>query len=186
MPAYLSYTYGHVHTSCAGGHFSTAFWFPEIERGIHFDTYADAQLYELAQSAILPFIETCSKQTIELLRKDRSAGIEEQPKGSNVCGFTSTHFLYEALEKLRSLNYAELKQETSHTERQRKLYNHLANLETRAITYERWRREACDDIDVLINEYKEHRKRKAADPSVSDALASKRRLVDASEGFSPS
>ena len=33
--------------------------------------------------------------------------------------------------------------------------------ETRAVTYSRWRREAGEDLDVMIGEYTSHRKRKA-------------------------
>ena len=146
-----------------GGHFSTAFWFPAIARTIHLDTLKGCKLFELMVKELMPFITFCSPhQVVEApLRKDSSSGVQEQLEGSLVCSVTAVRFLHVALEKLKQINYDELQTETSPRQRQEALYAYLAALETHAVTYSRWRREAGEDLDVMIGEYTSHRKRKA-------------------------
>ena len=111
---------------------------------------------------LMPFITFCSHQSVEEpLRKDSSSGIQEQLQGTLVCSVTAIRFLREALERLQQINYQELKTETSPRQRQGALYDFLAALKTNAANYSRWRREAGEDLDVMISEYASHRKRKA-------------------------
>ena len=145
-----------------GGHFSTAFWFPAIGRTIHFDTYKGYKLYELMKTELMPFLTFCSEQAVEEpLRKDSSSGIEQQLEGTLVCSVTAIRFLYEAFEKLKQINYAEFQTETSPQQRQEALFAFLAGLKTCAATYGRWRQQASEDLDLMITEYTEYRKRKA-------------------------
>ena len=116
----------------------------------------------------MPFLKVCSSQTVrEPLRKDSSSGIEQQLGNTAVCSVTAIRFLREAFEKLKQINYAEQRMETSPRQRQEALYAFLAGLQTRAATYGRWRQEASEDLDLMIAEYTAYRKRKA-----STALAS--------------
>ena len=70
-----------IYKADIGGHFATALWLPIIKKGVHFDTYSGAELYELTNRVLVPFLAHCSVDRVSelnLLRKDETSGIERQ------------------------------------------------------------------------------------------------------------
>ena len=96
-------------------------------------------------------------------RKDSSSGIEEQLSGSNVCAYTTHHFLKAALSKLRT----EYNKGNSRQAAGKSLFDALMAMQSEASKYSKYRRLANEDIVELTAHFAKpaSKKRKGEPPS---------------------